>query len=827
MKDHLRLSLSGIWTIRQLKGKISLTGQVPGVVHHELIKKKLVEDPYFADNESKQQWVGGSTWEYSRSFNLSRAQARKRSVVLNCEGLDTLADIFINGKKIASTDNMFLRHRFDVKRAVRPGKNEIRIIFRPAQPEMDRRAKKWFLDLKRDGALPWHPKNRMFLRKSQCHSGWDWGPCFLTQGIYKDIFIECKNGAAIQYVSNTQAHSRNRVLVKPKVILDAAAASTALIEFSMGSVKTVRKVHLTKGENVVTAALVVKNPELWWPNGYGKQELTALRVAVKSEGETDSLVQQIGLRDLKLVTEKDKAGETFYFKVNGVAVFCKGSNWIPSDIFDSRLTDEQLEWELSSAAQAHHNMIRVWGGGLYERDSFYALCDKLGILVWQDFMFACALYPTNDAFLKSVEAEVRHQVRRLQHHPAIALWCGNNENEQCLQWQTRDDSKAITTHVAQYDRLYLKTIYPVVKAEDPGRRFWPSSPSNGIDRYGEPNDQHWGDTHYWRVWHGECDFTEYQKVKPRFNSEFGFQSFSSPETMETVTSPENRNICSPVFEYHQRSGVGNQKILNHISRLFRVPTTYDGMLYVSQALQAHSIKTAVEHWRRIKPHNMGTLYWQLNDIWPVASWSSLEFDGRWKMLHYASRKFFAPLLVSSLENKGNVEIWATSDINETLSGILTVRLMDFDGKIFSSTRKKIALPKLGSRKVFSLPLKKLAAGEEEKADRFLHFTLETNGGKSENHHFFLPFKKLRLHKPVIRLKLRQRKNGLFAVTLTSSTLAPFVWIRTGKTMGVFSDNGMPLLPKKQAILLFRPRRPVKKSALKTGLRVHEIYNSGI
>lgn len=821
-----RISLNGSWQIHQLDGKISLKGQVPGLVHHDLIKRKLVDDPFYLDNELKQQWVGESAWEYFRTFHLTQEQLSKQRVTLICEGLDTLAQIYINGDKIAFTDNMFERFRFDVKVSARKGDNEIKIVFFPAFAEMKKRSDKWFLDIRCSSERPWFPRERMFLRKAQCHSGWDWGPCFLTQGIYKNIFIECTDGAAVQYVTHTQRHNKNNVTVKATAFIDAAHDGTGVVEFSLGNVKVSKKELFVNGENKVTAELTLQNPSLWWPNGYGSQDLHSLSVTVFAEGESDTVTQKIGLRDLQLITEKDKAGECFYFKVNDVPVFCKGSNWIPSNSFDTSLTDEQVEWELSSAAKAHHNMIRVWGGGLYERDFFYQACDKLGIMVWQDFMFACALYPTDAAFLSSVEAETRHQVRRLQHHASIALWCGNNENEQCLQWNSAADPKSITTHTAQYERLYMGTVYPVVREEDPSRRFWPSSPSNGIDQYGEPDEHHRGDSHYWSVWHRDKEFSEYLKVKPRFNSEFGFQSFSSPETMDTVIRPEDRNICSPVFEFHQRNGTGNQRILNHISRQFRVPTSYADMLYVSQALQALSIKTAVEHWRRIKPHNMGTLYWQLNDIWPVASWSSLEFDGRWKMLHYASRKFFAPLLASIVQNNDRIEFWATSDINMALSGKLTIRLMNLDGKMIQTFTKPVRLSKLCSENIFSLSINDLVKNNEEKTSSFLHFTLHLGNQISENQFFFVPFKQLALRKPSIQWSLRQRKDGTFILSVESDTLAPFTWFRTGKTMGIFSDNGMHLLPNKQVSLWFEPRTPITEGYLKKNFVVHDLYRAG-
>lgn len=609
-----------------------------------------------------------------------------------------------------------------------------------------------------------------------------------------------------------------------RAIIDSPAAGAATVAFELDGQRVEKACRLQKGENTVSETVHVRNPRLWWPNGSGEQALYPVVAEVTMASETDRFEQEIGLRKLELVTEPDAVGETSYFRVNGVPVFAKGANWIPSACFDSRLMDDQVRWELESAAKAHHNAIRVWGGGLYERDSFYRLCDRLGLLVWQDFMFACALYPTSPEFLESVRREVRHQVGRLVHHPCIALWSGNNENEQALGWHARHDKTDILL-AAEYDQLYIQTMLPVVAEEYPGRRYWPSSPCNGVRVYGEPNDQTRGDAHYWGVWHGDLPFTNYLEVRPRFCSEFGFQSFASPETMASCTEPDDRNITSPVFEFHQRSGTGNLRILGHIARHFRIPASYEDMLYVSQALQAESIRTACEHWRRIKPHNMGTIIWQLNDIWPVASWSSLEFDGRWKMMHYAARKFFAPLLVSSVVSDGKVEIWGTSDVNAPLSGTLTVRLLDFEGKKLMAEEKAVRLGKLASRRLMALDMKDLCADEESRAARFLDFSLVCGDHASGNQHFFAPFKALKLRKPTIAWKLGSAK-GRTRLTLKSDTLAPFVWVRHGAAAGVWSDNGMHLLPRREAKIEFTPRHDTSASEIESALKIHNLYDAG-
>jgi beta-mannosidase len=485
-----------------------------------------------------------------------------------------------------------------------------------------------------------------------------------------------------------------------------------------------------------------------------------------------------------------------------------------------------MTWELQSAAKANHNIIRVWGGGLYERNHFYETCDKLGLLVWQDFMFACAMYPTNEVFISSVQAEVTHQIRRLNHHPSLALWCGNNEIEQLLGSISHHKTESQNISTTLMDEMFVKTIMPIVNSIDPGRSYWPSSPSNGVRQYGFFNDQTRGDVHYWNVWHGGRPFSDYLTVKPRFSSEFGFQSFASPETMATVTLPEDQNIASEVFEHHQRSGQGNLTILNHIARQFRIPTGYENMLYVSQALQALSIKVACEHWRRIKPHNMGTIIWQLNDIWPVASWSSLEYDGRWKMLHYYEKNFYAPLLISAIENEDNIEIWATSDINSSQNATFNLDLLDMDGTSHFSDSKYIYLQALESKCIATYKQTDLCKTKDSRKQLFLSFSLTNAQFSSSNQHFFCPFKHLKLKQPTINNELTEQ-NGKLVLTLESDTLAPFTWVRHGNIHGTWSDNGMHILPGQSVKLVFTPRyESPTLEEMNNILIIHNLHDAG-
>ena len=824
------LDLNGEWSVRQLDtaDPVHVTGHVPGVVHHDLLREGRVENPFYRLREIEQSWVEEATWEYTRTFDLSEEYLAHRHVVLRCDGLDTIADVFVNGEKIASTDNMFIGWRWDVRHCLRVGQNTLRVVFHPVRPVMDERAAAYWHGLLGTQHAPWHAVNRHFVRKSHTHGGWDWGPCFLTPGIWRDIALECYDGPRLLNLTHWQEHRDGGVQLHVTAWLDAGERAEGNLIVDIAGASAEVPFVTAGGETRVDAELGVEDPELWWPAGYGGQPLYTLTATLSSADETQQLRQRIGFRSCEVVRRPDETGESFAFQINGVPMFAKGSNWIPSDSFDSRLSDEQVRWELESAVNAHHNMIRIWGGGIYERDRFYEICDELGLMVWQDFMFACNLYPTTEAFLESVRVEVRQQVRRLMHHPSIALWCGNNECEAALNGRKYDPvtgEDRERTCVAEYDQLYVQTIAPIVAEEDPARLYWPSSPSNGIRRFGDTADRSRGDVHYWQVWHGDQPFSNYLEVEPRFSSEFGFQSFAAPELLNKVTLPQDRNITTPVMEHFQRSGAGNQKILNHLSRHFRVPAGWEDTLYMSQVLQALSMKVACEHWRRIKPHNMGTLIWQLNDIWPGASWSSMDWEGRWKMLHYAERKFFAPVLVSAVEKDGAVDVWATSDVNRPLDGKLEIRLQGLDGTTHFEQDTQVNLAPLESKRLFTFVPGDVQGGRWPRTRTVLRMALSCGEYSSENTHFFVPAKALELQKPVISRHLRERDDEV-ELALESDTLVPYVWIRHGDVQGTWSDNGMHLFAGESRTLHFTPRGSYDCSDLEEALVIQHLYQAG-
>lgn len=808
------IDLSGIWDIRQVNGKIRLQGRVPGLVHHDLVEQGILPDPYLRMNEKDQQWVAESVWEYSRTFELSDVQVQRRAVTLDCEGLDTVAEIAVNGKPVGKTDNMFLRYRFDIKPFVRPGTNTISIRFHPPAAEMLRRGQAYPIDLPHLRFGPFDPPHRNFLRKCHAHAGWDWGPCLLPQGPYRPVRIECRDGGRILSLTHRQEHHPNRVVVRVTARIESPATQYAQVLFTLGNLSNPLTVHLKQGENLVEDSFEVLHPGLWWPNGLGEPFLHELSAAVLCAGETDAVHQHIGLRKVELVQEDDRHGRSFLFRVNGVPLYIKGVNWIPGDILDSRLPDDRIVQDLTAAAEAGCNMVRVWGGGLYERDAFYRTCDRLGLLVWQDLMFACHPYPVSPDFLASVTKEVRHQVRRLQHHPSIALWCGNNEVEQVIA-STPEPSRSRL--LVEYDQLFIQTLEPLLRQEDPDRPYWPSSPSNGPRTYTDPNDPDRGDTHIWDVWHKDNPYPHYTTITPRFVSEFGFQSLPAAETLAACTEPEDRNLSSAVLDFRQRSPNGNATILKHIALHFRTPSTWETTIYLSQVHQAEAVRTAVEHWRRSRPRTMGCLVWQLNDIWPAPSWSAIDHAGRPKLLLHTLRHAFANLLVTAVRNDEKVSVFAVSDIPEPLHGHLTVRLRSLpSGKTIQTLETKTDIPGLSSRRIFEFRL------PEETDPRTLcaELLLETDTLRSRNTLFFAPYKHLALDDPGLSWELDDD-----TLVLTSHHAALFVHVNTGQARGSWDDNGFHLFPGERRRLTFRPWPRDDRSALralKKGLAILDL-----
>ncbi|MFW5786680.1 MAG: glycoside hydrolase family 2 protein, partial [Halanaerobiales bacterium] len=582
-----KLSLNGKWRLKQSDESNFINAEVPGCVHTDLIKAGEIDDPFYRNNEEKFMWIGESNWDYSRKFIVDSEFLNAKKLFIIAKGIDTLADIYINDKKVAFTNNMYRKWEFEVKNYLRKGENEIKISFYSPLAYLRKKDKEFFLPAWGVGDYRLHGAG--WLRKQPSNFGWDWGPMLVTMGIWKDIELIALDKARIEEVKIEQYHQESgSVKLNIDLVCEKVVTENLIVEldFSLNEeVKYYNKFEI-EGEKA-KIAFEVDEPELWWPNGMGEQPLYDLKISIsESNGQKlDSDHKKIGLRELELVTEDDQWGQSFKFRANGKDFFAKGANWIPADAFVSRVKTKDYYRLLKSAAAANMNMLRVWGGGLYESDDFYEICDDLGLTVWQDFIFACGTYPGFDKdFMENVKVEAEENVKRIRHHASLALWCGNNEIEQGIaadEW----DCEKVKMSWDDYKKLFDKLLPEIVAEHDPQTDYWPGSPHSPKGDRNDFNNPHWGDAHLWEVWHGKKPFEWYRNCNHRFNSEFGFQSFPEPKTVYGYTSEGDRNITSYIMEHHQRSGIGNTTIMQYMLDWFKLPAGFDNVLWVSQVLQ--------------------------------------------------------------------------------------------------------------------------------------------------------------------------------------------------------------------------------------------------
>ena len=777
-------SLSGQWTFRQHNTNEWMPATVPGGVHTDLLALGKIPDPFVADNEKQVQWIGDTDWEYRTTFNASSEILKEAKQFLVCDGLDTLAEVSLNGQLLGKTDNMYRQWKWDVTGALKSGENEISILFRGPVVYVTARQKEKYLRNAGESI-----SGGSHLRKAPCHFGWDWGPKLPPIGVWKDIRLEGYSTARLADVHVRQKHEDGKVTVSATAQVESWNKGSLSVTMTLvapdGSQRTTRVEVADK----TVASIGVDDPQLWWPNGYGKQDLYQLQVTLENGKSTlDSRTYQIGLRTIELKQEPDEWGESFTFVVNGVPVFAKGSDWIPADSFPTRVTDSMLEYLIKSAVDAHMNMLRVWGGGLYESESFYDLCDRYGMLVWQDFTFACGVYPEDDAFAENVRREAIENVRRLRHRASLALWCGNNEMEQgWADWKWNDPQDIANQRLkAGYDRMFHHLLPAVVAGEDPDTAYWPSSASSGIP-FAEPNGMQRGDMHYWDVWHGRKPFTAYRTQFPRFMSEFGFQALPPYKTVQTYAAPEDQNMTSYIMEHHQRSRSGNGLMIGQMTDTFRMPNNFESLVYLSMLLQAEGIRYGVEHWRRHRNRVSGTLIWQLNDCWPVASWASLDYFGRWKALHYAAKRFYAPVLLSVEDDGMRMSIHVTSDLTQEWSGLVRWRLEGVDGKVILSNEHRVTAKPLADTAIASFDF---ADKVSDNNKRNLVFVAELYQGDEKiatSVSCFAPIKHLALINPNLKVDVALNGNTL-TFNVSAKSLARFVELALDGVDVVFSDN---------------------------------------
>ena len=625
------------WQMRQAGWEEFLPASVPGSVYHDLMQNGKMGDPFWRDNFPKALKRMDHDYEYKTEFAADKALLKSDAVLLRFEGIDTVADVFLNGEKLGHTENMHRTFEFEVKDLLKEEGNELRVLLHSPTRFIKEEYKHNVADGSEEAMVGFAN-----LRKTHCMFGWDWGPRLPDAGLWRPVKLLGIEKARVDSVYVTQKHEDGKVTLHFDVDADVYDRE-ALMGYTVLITDPDGKETLCKGS---PEEIVIERPQLWWPNGFGAQPLYTVEVRLYAGGkQVDAWKKRIGLRTLTMHIEKDAYGESFAHEVNGVQVFAMGADYIPEDSIFPRINEARTRELLRQCKEAHFNTIRVWGGGYYPDDWFYDACDEMGLMVWQDFLFACAVYNLTDEFEDNIRAEFADNIKRLRHHASLALWCGNNEMEMFVErglWVKTPIQKS------DYVKMYEYILPKVLKELDPQTFYWPASPSSG-GGFDDPNGFDRGDVHYWDVWHGNVPFTDYRRYYFRYLSEFGFQSFPSVETVKTFALPEDCNPFSYVMEKHQRNNAANGKIMNYLYQTYLYPTSFDAFVYASQLLQADAIRYGVEHFRRNRGRCMGAIYWQLNDCWPVISWASIDYCGRWKALHYAAKRFFRPLTLSCAE----------------------------------------------------------------------------------------------------------------------------------------------------------------------------------
>jgi beta-mannosidase len=819
---HL-VDLNGKWKMRRLHEPSWLEASVPGSVYHDLLNAGEMPDPFYREQEYEVLELSNDDYEYQRCFQVEAEVLQHERVFLLCEGLDTLCELFVNGTNILNSDNMHRTYEVDIKSVLKQGDNTIHAIFRSPVEFALRKQAELPLSSCADAV-----EGISHLRKAHSMFGWDWGPKLPDLGIWRSLSIQGYDSARVDDVYITQFHEPDKVTLDVRVRTESWQEVEREIVVSVhtpAGVAVERRVFETAGEDHHITLEIIE-PELWWPNNLGAQPLYNVEVVLLQKGqELDRRELRIGLRTISVKQEEDQWGQSFAFEVNGVLIFSTGADYILEDNLLPRVTKERTDRLLQSCVAANFNTIRVWGGGYYPDDYFYDLCDEYGLIVWQDHLYACGIYALTESFEDNITHETIDNMKRLRHHASLGLWCGNNEQEMAWvdwDWENHYSLQLKADYIKQYEVL----LPAIAKEVDPNTFYWRASPSSK-GSFDKPNDENYGDMHYWGVWHGKEPFTDYRKLYPRYMSEFGLQSFPSLKTIESFTLPEDRNIFSYVMESHQKNNTGNEKILYYIGETYKYPKDFESILYASQLIQAEGMRCGVEHWRRHRGRCMGALYWQLNDCWPVASWSSIDYYGRWKAMHYTARRFFAPVLASAHDEGTVVCLHVSNESREKVSGELRWRLLTPTSEVLMEGAKSVKIEALSSAEFDRLDFGHVLDTKEKKREAYLEYVFEVEGETiSGGTVLFVKPKHFSFVDPELEAVVTEEAEQ-FVITVKSKAYARFVGLDFKERDAIFSDNYFDLSAGISRIVTVAKKdldNPATAEELRAQLTVRSVFD---
>ena len=843
MKAKLIRSLREKWILRNHDRSVEINVEVPSTIFEILIDKHLIEDPFYGNNEHTMQHIYNDEWEYEVNFDLEEHLLSYKHLILRFKGLDTFADIHLNGTSLGSTENMFRSYEYDITKLVKESNNRLKVVFESPVQKAKQFVEEYKKKLKNSHGIPGVP----YLRKAQYSFGWDWGPKLPDIGIWKDVEIEAFDDLKIEshYVDMNFSYNKSHKHINDHEVYYSSNISHVELHVSTQlsnkiENKLINDLELRctiKGPDGIEGETLfeLSKPELkvkfnleypfvWWTHDLGKPNLYDLSISLYyKKKKVDSFKSRFGIREIKLIREQDKWGETFYFTLNRIPIFSKGANWVPIDSFLSRGKKKGLyEQNIENCLAANMNVIRVWGGGVYEDNKFYELCDENGILVWQDFPFACAIYPIHEDFFKNVILEVIDNVKRLRNHPSLAMWCGNNELEQLWNWLLNLSELRNPDEIEKYEKGYLtlfKEVIPdLLKKYDPRRPYWPSS---ALDQYDgtkvlspDPNNPESGDSHYWRVWHGGASFKSYRKFDSRFMSEFGFESFPSIKTIESFCPEDQLYLDSPIMNNHQKNEGGNKKILRYMRKRFSIPREFEKQIILSQITQAEAIQYGVEYWRQNRNdfHCMGSLYWQLNDCWPVASWSSFDYYGRWKALHYFARRFYNHILPSVREHKESFELWIINDNPYHQSVNYYWKLYNSQGELLKEEIYELEISPCYSKCIEKVKLSEIKSNSERN-NLILFYGIESQPLVKGMRLFDSP-KRFDLKKPNIIWDFEKiiddKEDLIVKIRIKSNSIVLYLFITSNKYDFIASNNFFSMEPDEEQEIILTDINLVKK-----------------